>query len=386
MRRTFGKNLAKQIKSYGMAQTVALLESALHSGEINPDSDISLRELAESLVPNGREWVDSLNPQHGGGGIQFLDSESAVSLGAFSNITGQIVYSRLMQAFNLPYAIAMQTIPTVSSTLSGEKIAGMTQIGDESETVGEGKEYPRVGFTEDYQETPATTKRGLIIEVTKEAIFFDRTGMILNRVKEVGEWLGINKEKRLLDLMIGVTNNYKWKGTTYNTYNASTPWANIKTSNALADWTDIENAELLFDALRDPWTGEPITVVPNTIIVASGLKHTAKHILQSTQIRNATNTAAIQTYSPSTLDDYKILSSPLLGKRQLDNSLLNTTWYLGDPAKAFAYIENWPVQVVQAPSNSEAEFTRDIVLRYKASERGAAAVMQPRAMVQNTVA
>ena len=30
--------------------------------------------------------------------------------------------------------------------------------------------------------------------------------------------LGLNKEKRLLDLLIGATNNYKWKGAAYNTY------------------------------------------------------------------------------------------------------------------------------------------------------------------------
>ena len=37
-------------------------------------------------------------------------------------------------------------------------------------------------------------------------------------------------------------------------------------------------------------------------------------------------------------------------------------------------MENWPITVTQAPSNSEAEFNQDIVLRFKASERGAAAV------------
>ena len=78
--------------------------------------------------------------------------------------------------------------------------------------------YPHLGFGEDYIETPSTTKRGFIVPVTKEAIFFDRTHLVLSRAAEVGEMLGLNKEKRLIDLVIGVTNNYKWKGTTYNTY------------------------------------------------------------------------------------------------------------------------------------------------------------------------
>ena len=58
--------------------------------------------------------------------------------------------------------------------------------------------------------------------VTKEAIFFDRTHLVLSRAAEVREVLGLNKEKRLIDLVIGAKNNYKWKGTTFNTYQTST--------------------------------------------------------------------------------------------------------------------------------------------------------------------
>ena len=63
--------------------------------------------------------------------------------------------------------------------------------------------YPSLGLGEDYIETPSTTKRGFIVPVTQEAIFFDRTHLILQRAAEVGEILGLNKEKRLLDLVIG---------------------------------------------------------------------------------------------------------------------------------------------------------------------------------------
>jgi len=34
--------------------------------------------------------------------------------------------------------------------------------------------------------------------------------------------------------------------------------------------------------------------------------------------------------------------------------------------------------VVQAPTNSEAEFSQDIVVRFKASERGVPAIVEPR--------
>ncbi len=52
-----------------------------------------------------------------------------------------------------------------------------------------------------------------------------------------------------------------------------------------------------------------------------------------------------------------------------------------DPA-AFSYMENWPITVVQAPANSEAQFNQDIVARFKASERGIPAIMEPRRMMR----
>ena len=58
-------------------------------------------------------------------------------------------------------------------------------------------------------------------------------------------------------------------------------------------------------------------------------------------------------------------------------------WFLGDFRRAFAYMENWPITVTQAPANSEADFNQDIVLRFKASERGAAAVINPRYVIKN---
>jgi hypothetical protein len=39
------------------------------------------------------------------------------------------------------------------------------------------------------------------------------------------------------------------------------------------------------------------------------------------------------------------------------------------------------ITVTQAPLNSEAEFSQDIIFRFKASERGAAAVINPRYIV-----
>ena len=137
--------------------------------------------------------------------------------------------------------------------------------------------YPSLGFGEDYIDTPQTTKRGFIVPVTKEAIFFDRTHLILQRAAEVGEVLGLNKEKRLLDLLVGTTNNYTWKGAAYNTYSAAGTgvapdgnWVNQLTDE-LVDWTDVDAAEQLFANILDPNTGEPVLIAGDHDVGDAGL-------------------------------------------------------------------------------------------------------------------
>ena len=150
-----------------------------------------------------------------------LEAGDGVDVTAFSNITGQVIYSKILEAYTQEAFVVSKLVDTIPTRLDGEKIPGIGRISDEATEVHPGMPYPHVGFGEDYIETPSTTKRGFIVPVTKEAIFFDRTHLILSRAAEVGEVLGLNKEKRLIDLVIGATNNYKWKGTAYNTYYAA---------------------------------------------------------------------------------------------------------------------------------------------------------------------
>jgi len=81
----------------GSQATVEHVGAALQAGELKP-ADFSLRELAEAVVPDGREWVRSLDPR---GGYEVTEADG-VDVTAFANITGQIVYTRLLAAYNSP--------------------------------------------------------------------------------------------------------------------------------------------------------------------------------------------------------------------------------------------------------------------------------------------
>ena len=367
----------------GSEKTVKHLGESLQQGHLKPE-DFSIRELAE--VTLGGERVRRMDPRSGA----LLEAGEGVDVTAFSNITGQVIQSKILEAYSQEAFVVSKLVDTVPTRLDGEKIPGVGRISDDVAEVGPGMPYPHLGFGEDYIETPQTTKRGFIVPVTKEAIFFDRTHLILQRAAEVGEVLGLNKEKRLIDLLIGVTNNYKWKGTDYNTYYTaaeSGPWANV-TVEELVDWTDVDAAEQLFADILDPNTSEPVLVKATTVLVMPAYRHAAHRVFNAAELTYTAANAETDTTVANPLGNYRVAESRLAYRRIVASGEAAADakkwWFVGDIKKAFAYMENWPITITQSPPNSEAEFNQDLVVRFKASERGAAAVINPRYVVKST--
>jgi len=383
------RELKHMYDAQGAEKTVRHLDEALRQGHLKAE-DFSLRELAE--VALGPARVRQMDPRSGGVGL--LESAEGVDVTAFSNITGQIIQSKIMEAYAQEAFVVSKLVDTVPTRLDGERIPGIGRISDEVAEVRPGMPYPNLGFAEDYIETPQTTKRGFIVPVTKEAIFFDRTHLILQRAAEVGEVLGLNKEKRLIDVLIGATNNYKWKGTSYNTYSAAGTgvapdgdWVNQITEE-LVDWTDVDAAEQLFADILDPNTDEPVLVQATTVLVMPAYRHAAHRVFNAAEITYTAASAATATTAANPLGNYRVVESRLAYRRIIASGEAAADakkwWFIGDFKKSFAYMENWPITVTQSPPNSEAEFNQDIVLRFKASERGAAAVVNPRYIVKST--
>jgi hypothetical protein len=380
------RELKRRYELDGAQHTVTHLSESLRDGHLQPE-DFSIRDLAEALVPDGREWVRMLDPRSAGS-VSVLEAGDGVDVTAFSNITGQVIYSKIMDAYQQEAFVVSKLVDTIPTRLDGEKIPGITGVKDTIDEVAPGMPYPHLGFGEDYIETPSTTKRGFIVPVTKEAVFFDRTHLVLSRAAEVGEVLGLNKEKRLIDLVIGVTNNYNWKGTTFNTYQAATPWINLLAANELVDWTNVDKAEQLFADILDPATGEPVLVRGATVLVMPAYRFAAHRVFHATELTFTAAGSATSTVAANPLSGYRLHDSRLTYRRIVASGVAAADakkwWFLGDFRRAFAYMENWPITVTQAPASSEAEFNNDIVLRFKASERGAAAVLNPRYVVKNT--
>jgi hypothetical protein len=263
----------------------------------------------------------------------------------------------------------VRTIPT---QLNGEKIFTFGVVADNNLSVTAGNPYPSANIHAGYVETPGTTKHGLIIPITKEALFFDQTHQVLACAAQVGELLALNKEKRILDMILGITNTFKESGVSRNTYypaGTSSPWTNLLSDNELLDWQNIEAAENVFGELKDEISGNPLFVEPNTVLVMPPKRYLAYRLFSDLPV------------------DYKIISSGLAYQRlQSQAGITNPEkiWLIGNFRKAFAYMENWGITVTASNPGIESDFTRDILIRFKASERGTPAIIDPRYIVKCT--
>lgn len=321
------------------------------------------------------------------------ETTGSVNTSHFLNITGQITYASVLEKYMDEDFVFSAKIPTrPASVLDGEKIAGVTRLGDEAVVRREGDPYQLAGVGEDWIFTPPVVDRGFIVPVTWEAIFADRTGQLLERCGEVGTFLGVNKEKRAIDCVIDentTAHRYNWRGTVIATYgnNSGThTWDNLEASNALVDWTDIDNADQLFNQMVDPYTGEPIMIDPKHLVVTKSLEKVAMRIRNATEV-----TVTTPGYATSGNPSRTTAANPVGGKFDVVTSRLlasrlatDTTWFYGDISKAFAYMQAEPLSVVQAPTNNKDEFERRIVAQYRANERGAYVTINPRYMVTCT--
>lgn len=338
--------------------------------------DLSVRRLFESSVEGGHIVVQDMDPNYRGMS-RFRESADVVSTALFAYTMGQIIYTETMKSYAMPEFIGDKLVTKMVTQFSGEKIPGVTEVGDQVEIVGEGAPYPRALIGECFIETPETIKRGLIIDVTKEAIFFDRTNLILKRAGNVGKFIGINREKRILDVVLGIVTLYKRNGAAaIATYGSD----NTKTSNALVDWTNVDAVDQLFNAQTDPDTGEPIVITANTMVVPMALKTTAKRILQASMTGVTTASRETRVESNSLDHDFNILSNQYVKSR----SGSDTTWFYGNPKEAFVYAENFPLTVITNTENAHMSFERDIVSQSKASERGAAGIIERKYMSKST--
>ena len=388
-----GRELRHMYDSLGRSECCRQLGCALAEKHLRPE-DFSIRDLFEHLITDGSELLRAIGYQKSAyGSRSLLEAANAVDTTAFSNITGQIVYNKILEGYENPAFLWPDLFDDMKTVfLDAERLPGVGGTGDVAEVVDEGQAYPMVGLNEEFVDFGPALNYGFILPVTRRIIIADRTGILLKRASESGyHYLGVRLEKHALDVATGQTNPYKRNTTATNTYLTSGGYINSQTSNALTSWRSLESAELLFDAITDPNTGEPMIVAGDmTLLVPTALKMTALRILDVTQVGqvdNQANSSTVRQYSPNPIRNGKMVHATgvkVLSSAYVKNRTSSSTkWYYGQPQNAFLKRTVWDIETQQAASNSELEFTHDIWQRYKVSTMTMFGVQNPRYMTQN---
>jgi len=387
------KELVQQYRSHP-AVTLADLQEALRRGRrsepggVRPE-DFSLRDLAAHAIcdkqtgdPIGlsglEEWCRG----------RLIEADGMLTTSLFATITGQILNAAILEGYALPEFVLSSVIPAVNGRERQARFVGVSLPLQDNKVleVQEGQEYPSVGMYDEYAKSGDTKKLAALVRITKEAILQDETGQILDQARQIGQFIGLQKETLLTDYVIGAVSGCvieKRVGDSaegaYNLFYTSGRYVNEQV-NALGDWTDIDQAENLFLGITMPGTGQPPVLTQHYVLVPPQLRSTAARILTATETRSGSGNVVVAA-NPLAGLGLKMLTSQLVYSRLVASGVAPATaagvWFYGDLPRAFRVYQNWDLTVEQNTAGDSA-FARDVVAQFKASWRGIPVVVEPR--------
>ncbi len=376
----------------------------LLEGRCRPE-EVSIRELADAII--GHDNVQEyFHPASGIPSNALL--ESAIDPTAFLNIStfnlaiAGLVDAQILERFKLAEYIGDQLCTVVQTRKNGDKLIGATRIGAYASEVKNrlpGQPHAEVGFGQNYQTTPETVEQALKCKVSREAVFFDLTGEVLDEAGGVGDELGYGREKDIINGVMGVTQSYTYNGTTYATYQTASPYVNDQ-SNQLTDWQSVNTVIQTFSQMTDPATGKEILVTPTQVLVAPYNRPLAEIVFNGGDVKEGTNLnsnfPARWTGAPNPIQRMapqlpaNILSSPIAFNRATAADGLNLStanaklyWWCGDFKKAFEWRENWPLTPWQASATEMVMKDQGLIAVFGANYRGILNVRQPRYVTRN---
>lgn len=329
---------------------------------------------------------------------QFIDISS------WDVTVGGLIESKIIEEYRKPGYIMDRLFRKIPTTMHAEKLIATGRIGDKALLMQPGQSHPAAQFTERFITTPYTMKYGLKCEVTKEAVFFDRTNQVLTRAGSIGLELGLRRELWMTDVFLGVINPYIYGGVAYNTYITSGGnWANDITGNSLTDVNNLNTMWVSAQRMTDQESGQRIAVQPKTIVVPPGARFTAGNIIRSTQNEFLTSGSGsvynqgTRTHAPQAEDfygdsigQYEILWSPFIDQRMLAADGLNLSastaagyWWAVVEDMAFAWMENWDINIMTVNANDYVMADNGIVMAAIGDFMGTPAVYDPRYVIRS---
>ncbi len=331
----------------------AAVRVALKEGKLNPES-VSFKSLWEQIVgPIGSR------------GEMFLVENLTSS--AFPNISGEIISKVMIDAYDAFPKDADKLVRTVPSRLKVSRVAGWTALGT-VERVNEKQAYPELSPPDEKIQTIKNFKYGGLLSLTKEDIFFDQTGELVDRARQIGEEGARYRQELIFTAVCDVNTDALSGAELYSVGNS-----NLQTGNPLGTtgWETVDNALL---AKRDE-KNKPIWVKGDRpmMVVPTGLDKTALKL----QMNEYGDMGTANLDVNLARNKFDVVLNPYLTNA-------STTWWYGAFKRQFRWEEVWPLEVfMRVGQDTEEGFKSDVIQQHKCSFYGGAGATDTRYVIEN---
>ncbi len=318
---------------------------------------VSLRALYESLVGSleHRELMEDGN----------------LSSSAFPNIAGQIISKVMIDGYQEFPKDVDKLCRTVPSKLKVSRVVGWSAIGFVKQ-VNERQEYPEVTPPDEKLQTVKNFKYGGRLSLTREDLFFDQTGELIDRARGVGE-RGAQKRASLIFGAVCDGGGTPGGGTALSgaaLYTAGN--GNLITANPIGTDGWEASRKKLYDQTDEQ--GEPIWVMGDKPILVCGstLLATAEKLQKNE--RGPQGTANLDVNLAQ--GQFDIVINPYIPSI--------SSWWYGAPQRQIRWEEVWPLEVfTRTGQDTEEGFNADVIQQFKCSFYGGAGAADYRYVVES---
>lgn len=382
---TLTQMLVRAVKQYGPQRGPGFASDLVAESVASQNYDprrFSFRQCAEEAF--GTAWEAKLRRfaarktaavRRGESEELTFESQDAVDVSTFASVTGSVMIERVEAGHAAAMAPADGLVGRwdTPNNLDVQTVAYSGKASDKSKDLAPLEPYPRTGLTPYTITIPKPVKHGQIVQVSMEAVLADSTAQLIDGAREVGEQVGLERKKRILRVVLGITNNYKRNGTAYNTYLTSGAWV-----NALDDFDQANGPEefdrlfRLMEQMVDPITGEVIEMNAANLklfVPGSNTVRTRKNV-SATEIRDVSGSRTVITGNPMSLPEpmSDMQARALLIAASVTSTIASTYAILGDTQKAFKerIVRDFEVLERDGELASEAGWEQDVVYAAKA--------------------
>jgi hypothetical protein len=272
--------------------------------------------------------------------LDMAGAQRAVMASAFPVLTGTTVVKAINDAYNAVPTIGDQLVEEIEDNKKVTTIANIHALDKNIDEVKEGDDFPEISADEETLEI-RHKRNGRRLSISAEAIEENEVADIVSRVNALGQiavdWVEEQTLYRVTDHYgCGSTPRepyvYRPSGSGTQLYNATAnnpgtraPSGTRKTSNALADETDLENARIVLTAMKNnrgkrigiPWS-EIILLIPDALLGAASKIFNSEFVLGT-----SADVSPYGTRGRWHLPPERIISSPKI------DDMSTTAWYLG---------------------------------------------------------